>query len=115
MRPPLEKAVTAAAVAVLTLGAGAQTFNPLVRYNNIAESTFILNKCGALTPERHEWLMHTLELAARSIQGTAPQWEQYDKDLLARLEKAYPSVPKERCEALARSVDHERQTIPRAK
>ncbi len=107
--------MTAAALTVFASATGAQPFNPLLRYNNIAESTFILNKCGALTPERHEWLMHTLELAARSIQGTQPQWEQYDKDLLARLEKTYKTVPKERCEELARSVDHERQTIPRAK
>jgi len=73
-----------------------------------------LSKCGELTPERKEWLLHLLELAARPLGWSDAQWEAHDAALMLNLERLYPSDSQEKCAQLARVVDHERKTIPRA-
>ncbi len=90
------------------------TVPPLARYNGIAETTYLLGRCGELTPERHEWLMHVADHAMRPLDWTPAQWAAHDVALTRDLEWIHPTVSKERCAEVARAVDSERKTTPRA-
>lgn len=87
---------------------------PLSRYNSIAETTYLLGRCGQLSTERREWLMHLIEHAMRPLDWTQAQWEAHDVALTRDFDRLHPTVPPERCAELARTVDHERRTTPRA-
>jgi hypothetical protein len=100
--------VTALAVPV------AAQFSPLMRYNTVAESMYVLDRCGELTVERRAWLRKLSDLAKGPLDWTADQWAAHDAALAKDLERLYPSVPKERCAELTRSVDQERRNAPAA-
>ena len=112
----------AAAVLVACLGlltsANAQRYfprvPPIVRYNAIAESVYILNKCGELTAARREWLEHLRGHAMRGLDWSAAQWAAHDAALAREHAQTIPYVPKDRCDEYARTTDHERRTIPRS-
>lgn len=93
----------------------AQQVPPLNRYNSVAETYYRLGLCGELTAERKEWLLHLTELAKRPLDWSPDQWLAYDVELTTDLKRLYPSVPRDKCAELARMVDHERKTVPRAK
>ncbi len=81
-----------------------------MRYNNIAETTYILRRCGALTAERHAWLKHVLDHALRAMDWDAAQIAAHDAELTRDFERRYQTVAKERCVELTRSIDQERTT-----
>jgi len=80
---------------------------PLMRYNAVVESSYLLDRCGELTPARRAWLEKLTRLAQRSLDYSAEQWAAHDAALAADLARLYPSVPKERCEELVRNIDQE--------
>jgi hypothetical protein len=84
--------------------AGAQ---PLMRYNAVVESTYLLDRCGELTPARRAYLEKLKRLAQRSLDYTPEQWAAQDAALAGDLPRLNPSVPKERCEELVSSIDQE--------
>ena len=87
----------------------------LMRYNNIAETTYELHRCGELTAERRAWLRHVLDHAMRPIDWTAAQWAEHDAGLTRDFERRHKSVEKARCAELSVSIDQERKTTVIAK
>jgi len=86
-----------------------------MRYNNIAETTYELHRCGELTAERRAWLRHVLDHAMRPIDWTAAQWAEHDAGLTRDFERRHKSVEKARCAELSVSIDQERKTTVIAK
>lgn len=86
-------------------------FSPnLMRYNNIAETTYLLHRCGELTAERRAWLRHLLDHAMRPLDWTAAQWAEHDAGLTRDFESRYATVEKVRCAEITSSIDQERKT-----
>ena len=101
-------------VASVFAPAHAQFSLNLMRYNNIAETTYEL-RCGELTAERRAWLRHLLDHAMRPIDWTAAQWAEHDAGLTRDFEHRLASVEKVRCAELSASIDQERKTTVIAK
>ena len=101
-----------AALAALTLP-GFAASQPLMRYNAIIETTFLLDRCGVLTPERRAYLEKEARLARQPLDFTKEQWAAQDSALARDLPRLNPAVSKERCEELVSSIDQEMQTAPK--
>lgn len=98
-------------LAVIGAPAAAQS-SPLMRYNTIVESTFLLERCRELTPERRTYVRRLTEIAKRPLEWTPDQWAAHDAALAKDLERLYPSVPKVRCAELVRNLDQEMKNAP---
>jgi hypothetical protein len=83
---------------------------PMMRYNAVAETMYLLERCGALTAQRRDWLENVRGHAARATEWSAAQLAAHDADLAREFRGRYPAVEKERCEELARNIDNERAT-----
>jgi hypothetical protein len=99
-----------AVVLMLLAGTVSAQVPPIRRYNSIAETTFLLHQCNALTPERRDWLKHLLDHSLRQLGWPADQLAAHDAALTKDLTERYPTVDKARCEVLARNIDQERKT-----
>lgn len=92
--------------------AATQGVPPVMRYNGVAESMYILERCGAMTPERRAWLNNVRGHAMRSAGWNADDAAALDKLLKVEFEQRYAAgIAKERCDQLARATDHERSTV----
>jgi hypothetical protein len=83
---------------------------PILRYNTAAEWMYLLETCGALTPERRAWLENVRGHAALATEWDKARLSEHDAELRREFSARYPSVPRERCEELARNLDNERAT-----
>lgn len=83
---------------------------PVMRYNVVAETMFLLERCGALTSERREWLDNVRGHAVRAMEWSEAQLATHDAELQREFRERYPSVDPARCEELARNIDIERAT-----
>jgi hypothetical protein len=83
---------------------------PVVRYNAIAESIYMLERCGMLTAERRAWTANVRENAMLANGWDAAKAAAHDQILKAEFAKRYVEIPKERCDQLARGTDLERAT-----
>jgi hypothetical protein len=84
----------------------------IMRYNTVAESTYLLDRCGELTPERRAWLRKLANIAKRPLRWSDRQRAAHDAALARDFARLYPSVPKVRCDELVRSIDQEMQNPP---
>lgn len=99
-------------VPISAFGQGNQS--PTRLYDAVAESTYLLHQCGALTAERKEWLRHLVAQARKRTDWTDAQWAEHDVAITADLRRTFPGPPsKERCAELARLADVERKTLIR--
>jgi len=105
----MKKAVVLACFTLLASTAGAQ-FNATARYNNISEFAYLLEKCGALTPERRTWLKHVRAQALKSLDWSEARADEQEEILLREFAARYREVSRERCAETVRGVDLERAT-----
>ena len=89
---------------------GPRVVPPVLRYNSVSETTFLLERCGELTSERRDWLDNVRGHAVRAMEWSEAQLATHDADLQREFRDRYPSVDKARCEELARNIDIERAT-----
>jgi len=87
---------------------GPRVVPPVLRYNSVSEAMFLLERCGALTSERRDWLDNVRGHAARAMEWSEAELATHDADLQREFRDRYPSVDKARCEELARNIDNER-------
>ena len=85
---------------------------PIMRYNTVSESMYLLQRCGELNEARRAWLQRMREHSMRILDRNAAQWAAHDAALKAEFDQRHPVVAKERCSELSRSTDHERSTLP---
>src|SRR5712691_440688 len=86
--------------------AASQGVPPIMRYNKVAESAYLLDRCGALTAERRVWLANVRGHAMHAAGWDAGQAAAQDELLWPEFEQRYAVVAKERCDELARATDH---------
>ena len=103
----MKKTVLSIIITVWCCAATGQGVQPVVRYNSVAESMYLLQRCGALTSERRAWIENVREHAIRANGWDAVQLATHDKVLKAELDQRYTTVPKERCDQLAQATDLE--------
>jgi hypothetical protein len=89
---------------------GPRVVPPVLRYNSVSEAMFLLERCGALTSERRDWLDNVRGHAARAMEWREAELATHDADLQREFSDRYRSVDKARCEELARNIDNERAT-----
>ena len=89
---------------------GPRVVPPVLRYNSVSETMFLLERCGALTSERRDWLDNVRGHAVRAMEWSEAELATHDADLQREFRDRYPSVDKARCEELARNTDIERST-----
>ncbi|HEX9396515.1 MAG TPA: hypothetical protein VF943_07205 [Burkholderiales bacterium] len=94
---------------LLASTAGAQ-INPIARYNNISESGYLLNRCGALTAERLAWLKLIRGHAMQSLGWDEARAAEQEEILTREFGARYREVSKEKCAEVARGADQERTT-----
>jgi len=87
---------------------------PVSRYNQVAETIFLLERCRALTAERRAWLENVRGHAVRATGWNAVQQAEQDGHLRRELKERYPTLAPERCAELARNVDNEQATTVKA-
>jgi hypothetical protein len=89
--------------------------NPPTRmYDHVAQSTYLLDQCGELTPARKEWLLHLLGHAKKRTDWSDAQWAEHDALITADLVRRYPRPPsKEQCLEFGKLIDAERKTTIR--
>jgi hypothetical protein len=91
--------------------AASQGNTPVNRYNGVSENIYLLERCGGLTAERQAWLENVRGHTLRATGWDAAQAAAHDLILQREFKQRYVvMIPKERCEALARTTDHERAT-----
>lgn len=83
-----------------------------MRYNTVVESTYVLERCGELTPARQAWLKKLTDIAKRPLDWSDAQWAAHDAALAGDLGRLYPSVAKVRCEELVRNINQEMKNPP---
>ncbi|HZO04699.1 MAG TPA: hypothetical protein VFB93_26210 [Burkholderiales bacterium] len=79
-----------------------------MRYNGVAENIYLLERCGELNAERRAWLENVRGHAIRATGWTPAEVAAQDEALQREFRDRYPTIPKERCEPLARATDIER-------
>lgn len=91
---------------------GPRVVPPVLRYNSVSEAMFLLERCGALTSERRDWLDNVRGHAARALalEWSEAQLATHDAELQREFGGRYPSVEKWRCDELVRNLDNERAT-----
>lgn len=110
--------VVACLLSLLPFAAFGQVNNPPTRlYNEVVRSTYLLNQCGAMTPERQEWLDHLMVFAKRRMDFYTPaEKAQHDAALAEDIRREFATKPsKETCNSFVRGLDHERKTAVRDK
>jgi hypothetical protein len=91
--------------------AASQGNTPVNRYNGVSENIYLLERCGGLTAERRAWLDNVRRHTMRAAGWDGGQAAAHDVVLKREFEQRYVvMISKERCEALARTTDHERAT-----
>jgi hypothetical protein len=108
-RITMKKTVALACFTLFASTVGAQ-FNPTARYNNISETAYLLDRCGALTAERLAWLKILRGDAMRSLDWDESRAAEQEKFLAREFGARYREVSKEKCAEVARGVDQERAT-----
>ena len=83
---------------------------PVVRYNAIAESIYMLERCGAMTSERRAWTTNVRENAMRANGWDAGKAAEQDAILKPELARRHAEITRERCDKLAHGTDLERTT-----
>jgi hypothetical protein len=107
----MKNAALSIAIMLSCSTAASQGVPPIMRYNGVAENMYLLERCGALTTERRAWLNNVRGHAMRAAGWSAAQAAAHDQVLDREFEQRYVTmIPKERCDALARTTDHERAT-----
>jgi hypothetical protein len=89
---------------------GPRAVPPVLRYNSVSETMFLLERCGSLTSERRDWLDNVRGHAARAMEWSEAELATHDADLQREFGDRYRSVDRARCEELARNIDNERAT-----
>jgi hypothetical protein len=110
----MKNAVSCLVLMLFCLTATGQTIPPVMRYNGVAESMYLLERCGEMTDERWEWLENVRMHAMRSAGWDEAQAQAHDRLLIAEFRQRYRAgVAKDRCNQLARATDQERKTTVR--
>jgi hypothetical protein len=104
----MKKIIALSFLVLCCTAAIAQGFNPIARYNHISESAYLLNRCGAMNPQRLAWLKHIRSLALQGLGWDEARAEEQEDILIKEFDARYREVPKERCAEVVRGVDLER-------
>src|SRR5258706_15834092 len=109
----MKKAIVLSCLTLIASTAGAQ-INTIARYNNISESGYLLNRCGALTAERLAWLRLLRSHAMQSLGWDEARAAEQEASLTREFDARHREVSSERCTEVARGVDQERTTTKMA-
>jgi hypothetical protein len=86
--------------------------NPIRRFNTLTESLYLLERCGALTPERRDWLLQLRDHALRIPSDMTPQqWAAHEAEIRREFAERYPTVSSETCATLVATTDRERASL----
>lgn len=86
--------------------------NPMRRFNTLTESLYLLERCGALTPERRDWLLQLRDHALRIPSDMTPQqWAAHETEIRREFAERYPTVSGETCATLVATTDRERASL----
>jgi hypothetical protein len=86
--------------------------NPMRRFNTLTESLYLLERCGALTPERRDWLLQLRDHALRIPSDMTPQqWAAHEAEIRREFAERYPTVSSETCATLVATTDRERASL----
>jgi hypothetical protein len=86
--------------------------NPMRRFNTLTESLYLLERCGALTPERRDWLLQLRNHALQTPNDMTPQqWAAHEAEIRKEFAQRYPTVSSETCATLVATTDRERATL----
>jgi hypothetical protein len=100
-----------AVIMLCSFPAASQRMPAIQRYNGVAESMYLLERCREMTKERWEWLENVRTHAMRAAGWDEAQAQAHDKLLITEFQERYRAgVAKDRCNQLAHSTDVERKS-----